>query len=83
MSDLYFYRLLLGVMLISCVLSMWISNTATIVVMAPIVLAFVQEIETANLKLSKPTPTPTCNGNDNAITFYDEKGITTKYLALE
>ena len=45
MSFRYFFRLMLGLMLPTMFLSMWISNTATTAMMVPIVDAVLIELE--------------------------------------
>jgi len=45
-------RLILGFMLASALLSMWISNTATVLIMLPMALAILQYVEDQRLKVA-------------------------------
>lgn len=86
-------RILLGIMLVSAVLSMWMSNTATTAMMFAIILPIVEKIPKTNKfslalllgipfacnlgGLGTPIGTPP---NAIAMSFLAEKGITISFL---
>lgn len=54
----YVYRLLLGIMLVSWFLSVWISNTATTAMMLPIVLSLVKNLVKLDTAFHESEPEP-------------------------
>ena len=60
--------LMLGVMLTTSFLSMWISNTATTAMMVPIVEAVLGEIKNENIKI-RPENNGIDNEQENDVSF--------------
>ena len=59
---------MLGVMLTTSFLSMWISNTATTTMMVPIVEAVLGEIKNENIKI-RPENNSIDNEQENDVSF--------------
>ena len=59
---------MLGVMLTTSFLSMWISNTATTAMMVPIVEAVLGEIKNENIKI-RPENNSIDNEQENGVSF--------------
>ena len=59
---------MLGVMLTTSFLSMWISNTATTAMMVPIVEAVLGEIKNENIKI-RPENNSIDNAQENDVSF--------------
>ena len=59
---------MLGVMLTTSLLSMWISNTATTAMMVPIVEAVLGEIKNENIKI-RPENNSIDNEQENDVSF--------------